>query len=120
MANEITVSMSIRVVNGNANEAINVSSKQFTQAAVGGPAPGYVTVGTTEETISTSEIGTLGWCFMQNLDATNYVRVGFSTGVYGIRLEAGEPALFRLNPGSTIYAIANTGNCKCLFKVFED
>jgi hypothetical protein len=119
MANEISASASLSVVNGNLSERLSIT-KNFDQAAVGGPAPGTVSVGTSEETISTSEISTLGWCFIQNLDATNYVRIGFATTVYGIRLEAGEFAMFRLNPGATIYAIANTAACKVLFKVFED
>ena len=57
---------------------------------------------------------------MQNLDATNYIEIGFSTTVYGLRLEAGEAIAFRLNPGATIYAKANTAACKLLCKVYQD
>lgn len=120
MANEITVSATLRVVNGNLNETISTGSLQFTQAAVGGPVPGYQTIGTSEETASFSELGTLGWLYMKNLDATNYIRWGFATGVYGGRLEPNEVALFRLNPGTTLYLIANTAACKCQIKAFED
>jgi|688.fasta_scaffold1552243_1 hypothetical protein len=120
MANEISVNIALTVANGNLREFITSGSQQFTQAAVGGPVPGYQTIGTTEETITTSELSTLGWAYFQNLDATNYVELGFSTGVYGIRLEPGEPAVFRLKPAATIYAKANTSACKLQVKIFED
>ena len=120
MADEITVQTLLQVRNGNLNETLSFPNTTFDQAAVGGPTPGYVTIGTTEETISFSELGTLGWLEMRNLDATNYVRWGFATGVYGGRMEAGEVALFRLNPGTTLYLIANTAACKCLIRAFED
>jgi hypothetical protein len=121
MANEISVNASIEVTNGNMKDTFAPGRRTYDQTAVGGPVPGYQTIGTSEETVSTSEISTLGWCMFRNLDATNYVRWGFSTGVYGGRMEAGETAgPFRLNPGTTIYMIANTAACKVQIKVYED
>jgi hypothetical protein len=120
MANEITVNVSLGVRNGNLSDSFSPGALTFTQAAIGGPYPGYQTIGTTEETIPTTEITTLGWAVFRNLDATNYIRIGFSTGVYGIRLEPGEVACFRLNPGVTIYAIADTAACKLLVKIYQD
>jgi hypothetical protein len=120
MAAEITLNVSMRVANGNLLETIQPGSKSIDQAAVGGPAPGYVTIGTSEESVTLSELSTLGYCYLQNLDATNYVRWGFATGVYGGRLNAGEIAVFRFNPGSSLFMIANTAACKCLVKVFEN
>jgi hypothetical protein len=120
MASEITLNVSMRVVNGNLLETIQPGSKSIDQAAVGGPAPGYVNVGTSEEPITLSELSTLGYCYMQNLDATNYVRWGFTAGDYGGRLNAGEVAIFRFNPGSALYMIANTASCKVLIKAFEN
>lgn len=120
MANEINVNVSFGVRNGNMVDKFEPGSLTFTQAAIGGPYPGYQTIGTSEETIPTTEITTLGWAVFRNLDATNYIEIGFSTGVYGIRLEAGEVACFRLNPGATIYAKANTAACKLLAKIYQD
>ncbi len=120
MANEITVNTTLRCVNGNLSFLVQTGNLQFDQTAVGGPTPGFQDVGTTEETLTTTEISTLGWAFFKNLDETNYVEVGFSTGVYGIRLEAGEIATFRVNPGSTIYMKANTASCKVQAYVLED
>jgi hypothetical protein len=119
MASEITASASISVRNGNMNENIASGAKMIDQAAVGGPSPGYVTIGTSEESVSLSEISTLGWVYIQNLDPTNYVRFGFSTGVYGARLLPGEFAMFRFNPGASLFMIANTAACKCQVKAFE-
>ena len=68
----------------------------------------YHTIGTSEESITFTDIGTNGWVHLYNADATNYVEVGFSTGVYGIKLKAGDRAQFRLNTGITIYLKANT------------
>lgn len=120
MADEITVSYTLKVTNGNIDETINFPSTTFDQSAVGGPTPGYVTIATTEESQTFGELSTLGWCEMRNLDATNYVQIGFSTGVYGIRLKAGESALFRLEPGVTMYLKANTAAVKMLIRAFEN
>lgn len=120
MAGEITILQRITVRKGNLNFSYDTGSLSFDMTGQGGPTPGYFTVGTSEESIAFSELGTLGHLLMVNLDTTNYVRWGFATGVYGGRLEAGEVAQFRLNPGSTIYLIANTAACKCLIYGFED
>jgi len=120
MANEIQLNVSVRVENGNMLEVIQPGVKSIDQAAVGGPAPGYVTIGTTEESVTLTEISTLGYCFLQNLSATNFVEWGFSTAVYGGRLKAGEIAVLRLNPGAALFMRANTAACKCLVKVFEN
>ena len=81
-----------------------------------------VSVGTSEETAGPSfgDIGTEGLCVIYNLDATNYVQVGFATGVYGVRLRGGSaPAVFFLEPGATIYLKANTAACNVRIIVYE-
>jgi len=120
MANEITVTGKIAVTNGNLKYASSKGAVSVTQTASGGPTPGYVTIGTSEESQAFSELGTLGWVMMENLDATNYVEWGFATTVYGGRIEAGEFALFRLNPSTTLYLKANTAACKMLINALED
>lgn len=120
MADEITVAATLKVTNGNLKWEQPLDFMTFDQAAAGGPTPGYVTIGTTEESIAFGELGTLGWLFMKNLSATNYVEWGFATTVYGGRLEAGEIALFRLNPSTTLYLKANTAACKCVVYALED
>lgn len=121
MANEISVSARLKCVNGNLKFEYNTGNLNFTQAAAGGPTPGYLTIGTTEESVTFPELSTKGWLIMRNLDGTNYVQWGFSTTVYGGRMEAGEPAgPFRLEPGTTIYLKANTAACQVLIYALED
>lgn len=58
---------------------------------------------------------------MRNLDDVNYVQWGFSTGVYGGRMGPGEPAgPFKLDPGATLYMLANTAACKVTVYALEN
>lgn len=120
MADEITVTASLQVNNGNQSFRFSPANLSVTQNAQGGPTPGYWVVGTSEENNAFTELTTEGWIAMQNLDATNYVEWGFSTGVYGGRLKAGEFAIFRTNPALTLYMKANTAACKVVVYCFED
>lgn len=120
MANEISILQQLTVKNGNLNFPFQPGVIQIDQSAVGGPTPGMVTIGTSEESVAFGELGTLGWLQMQNLDPTNFVEWGFATGVYGGRLGPGEPAQFRLNPGTTLYLKADTAACQVLIYGFED
>lgn len=120
MADEITITTSVAMRNGTNAFTWTPGAIRITQTAAGGPTPGYVTIGTTEESQAFGELSTQGIIVMQNLDATNYVRWGFSTGVYGGRIPAGEIAVFRLNPGSTLYLIANTAACKMHIYALEN
>jgi len=68
-------------------------------------------VGTSEEELAQgADLGTPGYLFLKNLDATNYVEVGSTTGVYDIKLLAGEVAIYRHN-SATVYAKANSAAC---------
>lgn len=98
---------------------LSVNNLSVDQAAAGAAA-GVQNIGTSEETLSAGDLTTKGWLFIRNLDGTNYVQVGFSTGVYGIRLEAGEPAVFRTEPAATVYLKANTAACDIQYQWLED
>ena len=120
MADEITLTIRLGCENGNYNPGtLSVSGATFDQAAVGAAA-GVQAIGTTEESLSTGDLTTYGWLFIRNLDAANYVQLGFSTGVYGCRLEAGEPAVFRTEPAGTIYLKADTAACDVQYMWLED
>lgn len=111
MANQIQVTTGLRCVNGQYELKSTQKTRQFSQTTAAGGNPGTVDVGTTEETIGFGDV-TPGFVEFVNLDTTNYVEIGFSTGVYGIRLLAGGgPALIYVNTGATIYAKANTAAC---------
>lgn len=120
MANEITVTNTLAITNGNLTYSQGSTSSTFDQSTVGGPTPGMLSIGTSEESEAFSELSTVGWVRLLNLDTVNYVEWGFATAVYGGRLEAGESALFRLNPSTTLYLKANTAACKVLIDAFED
>lgn len=120
MANEITVQASLRVANGNLNFKFEPGTISVDQAAVGGPTPGYVTIGTTEEEVALGELSSKGWVIMQNMDATNYVQWGFSTGVYGGRMQAGKTAgPFCLDGSTSLFLRANTAACKVVIYALE-
>ena len=121
MANEITVTSGIRVLKGNLDFSQSATSSSFDMTGSGGPTPGFMVVGTSEESTTFTELTTEGFLWMKNLDATNYVQWGFSTGVYGGRMKAGETAgPFRMDPGLTLYLKANTTACNVLVYGFEN
>ena len=121
MADEITTRGSLELINGGYKLKVDLGTLKFDQTGTGGRDV-VVNVGTSAETIASDEIGTLGWCLLLNLDATNYVTYGpDSTGQVDFgRLEAGEFALFRLEPGITLKATANTAACEVRCIILED
>ena len=122
MANEIRVSVGLECINANLKIPKMGSTTQITQNVQGGPVPGMVTIGTSEEDIPTTDIATLGWCYMKNLDVTNYIKYGPKSAGSMVefgRLYPGEECVFRLAAGITIRAIADTGACKCLIFVLN-
>ncbi len=125
MANEIAISLNATVTNGYLKHSIQPGSLSFDQAAIGAHAP-VVSVTTSEMNLATGDISTLGWLFMRNLDDTNYVTWGVSTSTGASmspavgRMETGEIAALRLNPGATIRMLANTAACKVQVWLFED
>ena len=111
MANEITVTTELRLANGNLILNGEQSSKTFDQVTARGGSF-TVDVGTSEETITLGDLAP-GWMRLTNLDGTNFVEVGFSTGVYGIRLSKSKGvALFERKAATTIYIKADTATCK--------
>lgn len=118
MASEIRYSISFQLNNGN-NSYNYQKSVAVDQLSAGGPSPGTVTIGTTEETVSLTELGNEGLAVLINLDATNYVDIGSAAGNYTLRLLPGEPQLVRLVPGLTLRARANAAPCLVAFNIFE-
>ena len=120
MASEITITAKLQLVKGNYENKITPTAHTFDQTGAGGY-DNVHNIGTSEESVGTfGDVATEGWCYIRNLDATNYVQIGFATTVYGIRLEAGEPALFRCEPGLTLFLKANTSACNVRIAVLED
>ena len=110
MANEIKVTSGLSCTNVNLKVPSTTATNQFNQTTARGGTI-CADIGTSEETIAFGDVAP-GWVEMVNTDATNYVQVGFSTAVYGMRLLAAKgSATFYLESGATIYAKANTATC---------
>uniref|UniRef100_A0A6M3LC23 Tail protein n=1 Tax=viral metagenome TaxID=1070528 RepID=A0A6M3LC23_9ZZZZ len=127
MANEIKLTLTGSVVNGDFTDDIKPGALQVTQAAQGMQSQIVTVTSSAAVTISTTNVGTLGWLYARNLDATNWVTWGPQSstgGIIGIgRLEISEWAALRISPGTTIMALASTtgaASCKVLFKFYED
>lgn len=110
MANEITNRIAWSLKKGNLSRTFTASNN-ITQTG-NGIYHNTSSIGTTEESIATfGDVSTEGEVIIRNLDTTNYVQVGFATGVYGMRLAAGRVASFPAEPGLTLYLKANTAAC---------
>ena len=121
MPAEIQITAGISVRKGSLTFQEPATTYAIDMTGTGGPTPGFISVGTTEESTTFPELTTEGVLYMKNLDATNYVQWGFSTGVYGGRMKPGETAgPFRMEPGLTLFLRANTAACRVLVYGFED
>lgn len=120
MAGTIRVNLQVNIDNGAFSDSITVSNAEFVQTNIGGGNPGTLSIGTVEESVAFTELTGEGYVFLKNLDGTNYVQWGFATGVYGGRLKANEVALFRLEPGTTLYLKADTAACLVQINAYED
>lgn len=110
MANEITITMRIKVEKGALRDDKNAGT--FSVDLSDYPKAGNVqTIGTAHEALVVStDVATAGWAYFRNLDTANYVEVGTLDGTtfesFG-KLLAEEPALMPLAT-TAIYAKANT------------
>jgi len=117
MANELTVMLKLNFsksgakVSRNFAKSITVTGDAFTHEVQ--------SVGTSEEELAQgADLGTPGVVMAINLDSTNYVEIGSTTGVYDIKLQAGEGAIWRHN-SATLYAKANTAACLVEYIIIE-
>lgn len=117
MSNELSLSASLAFNKGGAS----VSRSEGIQVTVTGDAFSHEvqSIGTTEEQLAQgADLDVPGYMFIKNLDTTNYVEVGSTTGVYDIKMKAGEIALYRHN-SVTVYAKANTAACLVEYLLVE-
>jgi hypothetical protein len=112
MANEIniqaqlTVSLGGATINGAASKSITIAGTGL-QATV-------QNIGTTTEALSFTDMDDIGYLYLKNQDATNFIMVGLvspvSAGNAFLTLLPGEFALVPTRQ-ETIYAIADTAAC---------
>jgi hypothetical protein len=126
MANEITVSLSLRVRNGNADEsflASGVQSDQATQGSVGG----IISIGTAVETITLGEVTTAGYAAFRNLSTatsgTAYIALGAYVGTNlheFVQLRREQPAVLPLSGSVTVGAKAYGSALPLRYIVFAE
>ena len=111
MANEIQMQAKLYASKGGAylpnvpyNVTANMSGTDMASQTL--------SIGTTEESLALGTDVTLpAHVCIANLDSTNYVQIGFSTGDYVVRINPGAAALLPyVESGTTIYAKANTAS----------
>jgi len=122
MANELRMNIGVTYANGamadtaSSSFGVNQNTLQF-QGDV-------ITVSSSAEAdLGTSNITTLGWLYLKNLDPTNFVKWGPKSGGVMVamgRLKAGESVLLRLEPGITLRWIADTASVKVQTKIYAD
>ena len=111
MADEITVVAGLKVTNGNLVINVPTVTVKVDQATARGGGPGTLDIGTSEETVDFVDT-VPGYVLMRNLDATNFVTYGLTTGQLGLTLPAGgAPTLLYVGTGSLILK-ADTATCK--------
>ena len=118
MADEISLTISMLFNKGGATAtrsesmSVDVTGDAFTHEVQ--------QIGTSEEEVAQgTDLGTPGYMFCKNLDATNYIEIGVTTGVYTVKLKAKEFACFRV-AGATILAKATGGACNLEYLLIED
>lgn len=122
MAGELKLTVSANITKGFYKDSFSpgqLSIDQTTQGAF----CGVLSIGTSDEAVTFTDISTLGWLIMRNLDTSNYVEWGPESGGAMVavgRMEAGEVAVFRLKPGITLRLQANTAACRVEFKCYND
>jgi hypothetical protein len=79
---------------------------------------GAITVPTSDTTLSKGSIGTVGYYWIQNMDATNYVEIGDGTNWLVRALKNGPPVIGYWNSG-TPHVRANTAACDIIYWLFE-
>lgn len=115
MADEAQIRVSLQIDKDNVS--YRSSPTGFTaDVSIGkGPTPGAITAAVTGTDIDFSQLTSLGWCHLRNLDDTNYVQFGVwnpdQSEFYPIlRLLPGESVIVRLDPHlNQEYASTGTG-----------
>lgn len=116
MANELQVNGSINYTKGNASGAwaanlvASVAGVNYTD--------NLQPIATTDTVVTFGSIGTLGFYMLKNIDAANFVQVGFDGTTYPHKLLAGEFMIAR-NNGATIHAKSDTASVNIAVRGIE-
>lgn len=126
MANEVSVSLSLRVRKGNADESFAanaVLSDQATQGSVGG----ILSIGTAVETITLGEVSSVGFAAFRNLSTatagTAYIAIGSYDGTNlheFAHLKRGQPAVVPLRANIVLAAKSYSTALPLRYVVFSE
>lgn len=118
MANEATVTTSLQFKKGSVDLTLNDAASTFDVSGTK-YVRGVQNVGTSEEALDMGDITSPGWCYMRNLDSSNFVQIRAATGDTAfMRLNAGEHACFRL-VATAPFAIADTSALDLEYMIVE-
>lgn len=102
---------------GDGRVRISSSTSSVTPAAV--PAKtDIVSVATSDASLAKGGVSTIGYVYLRNLDATNYILIGADGTNYPIKLKPGEQAAFPWND-TNVHAKANTAACNLQYAMFS-
>jgi hypothetical protein len=125
MSSEISLGVNLVVNNpssGGGYRSLIQQSGTFTQASLG--ECGQVqSVPTTITDLVITSLTTAGFAYFQNLDSTNYIQIGLDqsgTLASFIRLQPGEFAVLRLEPGINLAAKSHTAACVLWWQVVSN
>lgn len=126
MANELTISLSLSVANGNHNETFSASGIRADQAAQGSSG-GIVAIGTAVQTLTLGDVSAAGYAGFRNMSTatsgTAYVALGRYDGTNlqeFCQLKRGDAAVLRLMPTITLGAKAYGTATKIRYMVLAE
>jgi len=121
-ANELSVTA--RLLFSKAGEPeLSVGQVEFTVTVTGTNYIRHVqNIGLSEEALTLGDMTPGGWCYFENLDATNFVEIRGATGETDlVKMKAGEFSLLRMSAdASAPYVIADTATVDLLVACFEN
>jgi hypothetical protein len=121
MADEIEVLVDVTLRNGNVENDFNPDTVIVDQSNARF-VDKILDIGTSAETISFDDISTEGYVMLQNVDSSNYVTLGPDSGgqVNLLKLDAGDVAVFRIDPAAVLKATADTATVKLRVVCYEN
>jgi len=123
MANELTINLTMALANGELVENFAPAQLSVDQDSVGAYRAVQIVGSSAEEDMAVGDVASEGWLFLKNLDPVNYVTYGPNDGAVMEpigRIEAGEFAALRMEPGTTMRMQADTAPVKVQIILLED
>lgn len=120
MANEIALTLKLTCTKSSNSDRFELI-KNFDQTTEGSDG-GSLSIGTSEEDLTITDVTTPGVLILYNLDPTNYVQFGPKSGTMvaiGRLLPLGPPAMVPLDNSVTVTLKANSAACKVKWLVLS-